>query len=185
MNFKIILTGIFVVLLVGTFSTIGMVSGLYNEQNVLKQQILAKQKNNQSEFDNMWKKIKQVSNVSDKYKNGFVESLTSYANARGSKGGGSVQNATVSINALHEAIPNLSADTYKQLNNIISSSRDRFTEQQKQLLDMEREYNTLITRFPNVVIFKVMNISEIHTKIVTSDKTDKAFETGKDNDITL
>lgn len=188
MNWKVTLVGILVILLIGGFSLGGMVADLYNQQNVLKQEILAKQKNNQSEFDNMWKKIKQISNVSDKYKDGFVEALTSYAEARSNKGAtagkGSV-NSPLAINALQEAIPNLSNETYQQLNNTIASSRDRFTEQQKQLVDMEREYNTLITSFPNVLIFKAMGISEIHTTIVTSSKTEKSFATGKDDDVEL
>ena len=186
MNFKVFFVGLLVVLTVIGFSLGGTAMDLYNQENTLKQQITAKQRNNQSEFDNMWKKIKQVSNVNDKYKEGFVEALTAYTQGRSSsKGSVKGGNTQLGLNFVHEAIPNLSQEGYKQVTNIITSSRDRFTAQQTQLLDMEREHNTLVTQMPNALFFKAMHIGEIHVTIVTSTRSEKSFATGKDDDVEL
>lgn len=166
-------------LIISIFSVVGTGIGLYNQELELRKEINAKQVENTSNFDNMWKKIKQSANVADKYKDGLKEILEVYTEGR-SEGS---ENLLMKWGA--EAVPNFDSSIYKQLNNIIVASRDDFTMNQKELIDLKREHDTLINRFPNNIYYRVLGVNEIEIKVVTSTKTDKTFETGKDDEVEL
>lgn len=152
---------------------------LINEEISLKQKIEAQQLATKTEFDNMKKKILQNNQVSDKYKNALIEVLTAYTEGR------QVEGEQLMMKWSNEAVPTLSPDLYKQLCNIITSSRDKFTIEQKQLLDMQREYNILIQRFPNNIIFSMAGKEPIEVVIITSTSTENAYSTGKEDDLKL
>lgn len=179
MKAKYVGIAILVFLIVSTFSVIGTGIGLYNQEMQLRKQITAKQTENTSNFDNMWKKIKQSANVADKYKDGLKEVLAVYTEGR-TEGS---ENMLMKWGA--EAVPNFDSSIYKQLNNIIVASRDDFTMNQKELIDLKREHDTLINKFPNVIYYRIMGVNEIDIKVVTSSKTETTFETGKDDEVEL
>jgi len=159
----------------------GSVIGTFNQEVSLRTTIEAKQKDNTSEFDNMWKKISQVAQVTEAQKNAVKEIIVGYASARsqGKNEEGSF------INALHEAIPNVDTKAWANLQNIIVGSRDSFTMRQKELLDLSREHNKLLRTFPSNIVLGMLGKKEINITIVTSSKTEKTFETGKDDDVEL
>ena len=74
--------GVLAVLVVLGGSLISTGVGLYNQEVALKNQIEAKQTENKANFDNMWKKIKQTTNVSEEYKSGLVEVVKAYTEGR-------------------------------------------------------------------------------------------------------
>ncbi len=176
---KTILTAILVILAVILFGIIGRGIDLYNYEIQLRNKIEAKQVENTSNFDNMWKKIKQAANVSDKYKDGFKEIVEVYTTGRKDNS----SNMLMKWGA--EAIPNFDSSIYKQLNNIIVSSRDDFNLNQKELIDLKRQHDTLLTSFPNNLYFTVLKVDKIKINIVTSTQTEKVFETGKDDEVEL
>lgn len=178
-TFKYIFVGLLVFVLVSVISIGCWAIDLKNAEIALKQRIEAQQTANKAEFDNMKKKILQNNQVSDKYKQGLIDVLTAYTEGR------KVDGEQLMMKWSNEAVPVLSPELYKQLSNIIVSSRDKFTIQQKQLLDLQREYNTLISTFPNSIIFTLTGIDKIEVIVITSTDADKAFETGKDDDIKL
>ncbi|TRZ79944.1 hypothetical protein D4R86_05155 [bacterium] len=159
----------------------GMIIGTFNTEVALRTTIEQKQIDNTSEFDNMWKKISQVAQVTEGQKEALKEILVGYANARsqGRDGSGSF------INAIHEAIPNVDTTTFNNLQNIIVGSRDSFTMRQKELLDLKREHDKLLRTFPSNVILGMFGRKEIDITIVTSSRTEKTFETGKDDDVRI
>lgn len=179
MNLKTILVGLVVLLLTVGFTLGGNVVNLYNQEITLRNQILAKQQENQTDFDNMWKKIKQVSNVSDKYKEGFAEILTAYTSGRKS------DSKNMMMQWGNEAVPNFDNSMLKELNNVIVSSRDDFTVSQKQLIDLNRTHDNLLDTFPNNIIFRMLGVKKIDIKVVTSTRTGNSFKTGKDDDVSL
>lgn len=152
-----------------------------NQEATLRTTIEAKQKDNTSEFDNMWKKISQVAQVTEGQKEALKEILVGYAEARsqGRDGSGSF------INALHEAIPNVDTSTFNNLQNIIVGSRDAWTMRQKELVDLSREHTKLLRVFPSNLILSILGRKTIDITIVTSSRTEKTFETGKDDDVTV
>lgn len=176
---KEFVVGLLVVVGLFGFCLFGKGVSVYNTHISLKTQIEAKQKANETIFDNMWKKISQTTQVSDKYKDGFKEVLIAYTTGR-SKG-----DSQLLMDWTKEAIPAFDSSIYKQINNVITSSRDDFTKNQEILIDLSRQHNQFIQRFPNNLFCGVLNIKPIEIKVVTSTKTEQTFETGKEDDIKL
>jgi hypothetical protein len=153
------------------------VIGLNNQAVILATTMEQKQRDNKSEYDNMWKKISQVAQVTDAQKNALKDIFTSYAEARNN---GSDNQIMTWIN---ESVPTVDTTTFNNLQNIIVGSRDAFTFRQKELLDLKRAHDTLLRTFPSNLILKFLGHKEIDVTIVTSSKTEKSFETGKDDDV--
>ena len=153
--------------------------GFYNTHITLKNQIEAKQKENEVVFDTMWKKINQTVQVADKYKDGLKLILTAYTDGR-NKG-----NNQLIMDWTKEAVPNFDSSVYKQLNNIIVGSREDFSKNQSILIDLSRQHNQFIQTFPNNLFANILNIKPIEIQIITSTNTQKTFETGLENEIGL
>jgi hypothetical protein len=154
--------------------------GTYNGAATLKNQYTSKVSANEASFDNMWKKIQQTSQVPDAQKNALREIFEGYAAARtGVGGGGSV------MNWIKEAIPSVDVSIYKDLMNIITSSRDEWTRNQVELVSIANEYNKMLAVFPSNVLLKMLGFERIEPKIITSTRTENAFKTGKDDDVEL
>lgn len=152
----------------------------YNQAARLRNLAEAKTLDNTSEFDNMWKKISQVSQVTTAQKNALKEIFEGYAAARtGSGGGGEV------MKWIKESVPNVDTSTFNNLQNIITGSRDSWTNRQKELIDIARQYNQMLATFPDGPFLRMFGFEKIVPKVVTSSRTDKAFETGKDDDVKL
>jgi len=156
------------------------VVGTYNSEASLKVTYDAKLKDNNSQFDNMWKKIQQTAQVTNEQKNALKDIFTSYAQARtGTGDGGSLAKWT------QESVPNVDTTTFKNLQNIITSSRDSWTENQRELIDLSRQYNQPLQTFPSNVILRCFGFTHLDPTIVTSTRTDNAFKSGKDDDTSL
>ena len=176
---KYTLIGILVLVILFGFGIFSKGVGLYNQEINLKKKIEAKQDENKAIFDNTWKKIKQATNVTDKYKEGFAEVLKAYTSGR------EVESEQLLVNWTKEAVPNFDSSLYKQLMNIIVSSRDDFTLNQKQLIDLNREHDVLLETFPNNLFYHFLGAKKINITVVTSTKSEEAFETGKEDNIEL
>lgn len=177
----IITLGIVGVLVVAIVYLVAVVIGMSNKEVTLRTTMEQKQTDNKNEFDNMWKKISQSVQVTDKQKDALKEIFVGYAQARSSgKEGGSF------INAVTEAIPNVDTKVWANLQNIIIGSRDAFTMRQKELLDLQREHKLLLRTFPSGwILTSFLGRKEFEVTIVTSTKTDETFKTGKDDDVKL
>ncbi len=163
-----------IVFLVGFFTYIGY----SNEEIGLRNLITSKLQDNQSEYDNLWKKIKQVAAVTKKDRDSLMKIFVEHANARsGSGSGGAV------MKWVQESVPNISSETFKNLQNTIVSSRDAWTMRQKELIDFKREHDNILDKFPGSFILS--GRQKIEITVITSDKTEKVFESGKDNDVDL
>jgi hypothetical protein len=157
-----------------------MFISISNREARLRNAINAKQKDNTSEFDNMWKKIQQVAEVPQAKMASLKDIFVSYAQARGANtSGGSL------ATWVKESVPNVSDTTFENLMNIITASRDSWTQRQKELIDLSREHNNMLTTFPSGAVCSILGRQPIDITIVTSTRTDKAFQTGKDDDVQL
>ena len=176
---KEFLIGFLIVVVLGGVCIFSKGVSVYNTHIDLKNQIEAKQKANEAIFDNTWKKINQTVQISDKYKDGLKEVLLAYTSGR-SKG-----DSQLLMDWTKEAVPTFDSSIYKQINNVITSSRDDFTKNQEILIDLSRQHQQFIQKFPNNVFCAILGIKEIEIKVVTSSKTEEAFNTGKEDDIKL
>lgn len=155
--------------------------GTYNRANSLLNTYEAKLKANTASFDNMFKTIDQSSQVTNKQKDALKEIFTSYASARTT--GGSQDGSLMKW--VQESIPNVDVSVYKTLMNTITSARESWTMRQLELVDIAREYNLLLSQFPTNVLLNSLGFKKLDPKVVTSSRTDKAFETGRDDDTKL
>ena len=176
---KEFLIGFLIVVVLGGVCIFSKGVSVYNTHIDLKNQIEAKQKANETIFDNTWKKINPTVQVSDKYKDGLKEVLLAYTSGR-SKG-----DSQLLMDWTKEAVPTFDSSIYKQINNVITSSRDDFTKNQEILIDLSRQHQQFIQKFPNNVFCAILGIKEIEIKVITSSKTEEAFNTGKEDDIKL
>jgi hypothetical protein len=148
-----------------------------NTEVSLRTLIEAKQLDNTSEYDNMWKKISQVAQVTNAQKDSLKEIFVSYAEARTSDGGGSI------AKWIQESVPNVDTTIFNNLQNIITGSRDSWTQRQKELIDIHREHTQLMRKFPSSMILSFMGRKEIEIKVITSTRTTEVFENEKDDNV--
>jgi hypothetical protein len=131
-------------------------------------------------MDKMWKNISQTAQVTEEQKRALMEIFNGYATARAGTG----DNGSL-MRWVQESVPNVDQSVYRNLQNIILAERDGFARRQKEILDFKREHDNLIDTFPNNMFAAVLGRAKINVIIVTSDRTEKAFESGKDNDVNL
>ena len=155
--------------------------GTLNKENRLRNLVESKQKDNTSEFDNMWKKIQQAAQVPAEKRDALVAIFNGYAAAR--TGTGTGDKAPI-MNWIKESVPNINGDlnVYDNLMNIITASRDSWTMRQKELIEFNNQHNTPFGAFPDGVVLWVFGRKKTEITIVTSSRTEKAFATGKDDE---
>jgi hypothetical protein len=92
------------------------------------------------------------------------------------------------FNWIQEHNPNLDASIYKKIQELVESGRNSFEQDQKMLLDKKREYQNYLETFPNNLLAGALRFPRLDMSkydIVTSERTEKAFETKKDEPIKL
>lgn len=144
-----------------------------NSEIRLRNALTAKQRDNQSELDNLQKKITQAAQITTAQTKALLEIIVGNAQARTQKGG-------TLATLVHEAVPNVDVKVFQNLQNIVTAGRDSWTMRQKEILDLKREHDNVRTVAPGSWV--VGGRPEIQVVIVTSDRAEEAFKTGKDND---
>jgi len=178
---SLIVVGALIGLLVLTAVIFGtMAVSFHNKEVRLRNLITAKQTDNKSEMDAMWKIIDQNAQVTVLQKNALMDIFNGYAEART----GNDSSASL-MKWITESVPNVDQSTYTKLMNTITAQREGFKFRQKEILDFKREHDNLITTFPNVIFATILGRHKIDVVIVTSTRTENAFKTGKDDDTTL
>ena len=130
-----IVVGVFIFLLVfgiGCFSTINSIN---NNCVSYEAQIEAQYRQNQNNYDNMFKKILEVSQVTDKYAKDLKELFDNTMRGRYGKDGSKAM-----FQFLKEHNPTLDTQVYTKLQNIIASGRTDFMNEQKMLLDKKGKF---------------------------------------------
>jgi hypothetical protein len=151
-----------------------------NKEVSLRNLITAKQSSNKVEFDNMWKKNTESFQITQAQKDALYDIIVGNSKARAGNGnGGSL------AQLVHEAVPNLDNTTalYQQLMNTVVASRNEWTRKQNEILDMKREHDNLIDMFPSSLVCSILGRQKIDVKIVTSGRTEEAFDSGQDNQV--
>jgi len=162
------------------FSIIGVNNNCITQEATIK----AQYGQNQNNYDNMWKRIKEVAQVPSMYtedlKKVYDSAISGRYGANGSK---------AMFNWIKEHNPNFDGTLYKQVQQVIESGRLSFADDQKILLDKKRGYETYLNQFPTNVIGKNLlgfpKIELAKYDIVTSEETTTAFETKKVDEIKL
>lgn len=153
------------------------VVSVINTEVRLRNSGLAQQEVCTAFFDKMWKVINQEAQVSNQYKEAFKEIYIPLIEGRYSKGDGSL------MKWITEHNPTFDTRLYEKLMISIEAQREGFFMEQKKLVDIDREHKTFRQTIPNK--FLIGNKSDLNITIITSETTDKVYETGQENDINL
>jgi hypothetical protein len=164
---------------VAVLLVVSYVTSTNNEEVRLRNAIKAKQRDIANAYDALWKKIAQSVQATDAHRKALLEVLTTYVDARGADSGGAV------VKWIHEAAPNVPADTFRNLQNIIAGSRDTFAMRQRELLALKADHDTLLQSFPSGSILGMLGREPIDVTIITSTKAEEALKTGVDDDVNL
>lgn len=170
--------------LVGLILIIGAIIGLswvsYNNKDIdLRNQAKAQQQANQVIYDKVWKILQQKAGVLDKYSGDFKEIYNGIMNGRYQ---GDAKQSPM-FKWITESNPQFSVEMYKNLSDAIEGQRSEFAMVQKRLIDIKREHDNLRQKFPGNIF--IGGRGEIKIDIVTSTKTEKTFETGKEDNVDL
>lgn len=172
--------------------------GWYNDAVSLEQSTRAQYQNNKNEYDAFWKKVKEVAQIPEKYKEDFKDILVSETEAKFGEGGSQAM-----FQWFKDRNINFDSAVYTRLQDVIESGRNDFKRAQTELLDKQRKYNTHLQKFsgkiwsgvtdmPNVVSGELAPpkdldgdgiLTVLDYPIVTSKKTEKAFQDGEDDAI--
>lgn len=173
-----VLFGLLTVGLVLTVTVVGSLVGINNEFVALEKGLEAQYKQNQNSYDKMYKTVVETANVQERYSKDFKTTYDSMMTGRYGEGG-----SKAVFQMITESNPQLDPSVYKQLQQLIESNRESFKADQQSLLDKKRVYETKLGQFPHGFVAKFMGFPRIDLSkidIVTSERTEKTFETKKD-----
>lgn len=158
------LLGFGLVTYVSTFNTFKRTKNAYEAQVSVDKAI----------HDEMKKVIFGQAKVSERYSADFEKIYVKIMDARYKDGAGQL------MQWITESNPNLDPSLYKQLMNSIEEQRAKFTNNQKKMISLHAELRNQLETFPGN--FFLFNQDLPPLKLVTSDDTEKAFDSGVDND---
>lgn len=174
---KLGLVGVAAVLF-GVLTYAGLSVHYSNTEIDLRKEIEAQQQNSKVTFDTTWKIIKQQAQVTEQAKDSFKDIYTSIMSERyGNEG------AKAFMLWIKEENPNFDMSMYNNLMSSIEAQRKSFQVEQKMLIDLKREHDALLLKFPSN--FFVGDREQVEIMIVTSEKTEATFTSGKENDVDL
>jgi uncharacterized membrane-anchored protein YhcB (DUF1043 family) len=163
---------------------IGFILGLFlwhqrGEAIALEEQIEAQLKTNESNYDNMWKRFKEMTQVTDLQADQIKEVYDGLIQGR-------YQDQDLLFQAVQEQNPNLNGEVYTKLQNEISTARIKFDNNQKKIVDIIAEYNRLI-KHRGIVMAMITGRDAIDSDdyIILSEETNKAFDSGNADEIDL
>jgi len=166
------------VVTIAVFSVIGSNNDFVRMESGIKSQY----SQNQNNYDNMFKKFMEATQVTTMYTEDLKKVYDSAIQGRYAK------SSNVMMNFIKEHNPNFDASMYKNLQVMIESGRNTFESNQKMLLDKKMIYETSIGSFPAVFVARVLGFPKIDLAkydIVTSGQTQDAFTTKKAEAIKL
>lgn len=172
-----------VALLAVSLSIVVYVVGIKNTFVQYETGVVAQYKQNQNNYDNFWKSVKEVAQVpsmySDDLKKVYDGAIQGRYGADGSK---------AMFQFIKEHNPNFDASLYKQIQQVIEAGRNSFQAEQKSLLDKKRIYETALGTTPSGDIAKFFGFPRIDLAkfdIVTSGETTQAFESKQAGELKL
>jgi hypothetical protein len=162
---------------------VASVIGTNNDLVAKEQGIKAQYKQNQNNYDNMWKKFKEVSQVPAMYTEDLKKVYDSAIQSRYGAGGSKAM-----FQWLKEHNPQFDSAMYTKIQTVVESGRNSFQADQKMLIDKKRVYETQIGQFPTSMIASWLGFPKIDLEeydIVTSGDTEKVFKEKKANEVNL
>lgn len=167
--------GIFVFLI--AFIGISYVSAS-NKEIALRAQFNAQDTKLPTIYDNTFKVIQEQAGVSQEYEKSFKENYQAIMQGRYGVSGDKAL-----MKWIQESTPNYSTALFEKVANSVQEQRNTFTYEESKAIDIKREHDQLLNQFPSSIFVGGRPALVLH--LVTSNRTEKAFQTGKDEPINM
>lgn len=174
-----IILGIFLIVIAPLTS--GFISS-FNRETDLRTRFNQKIDERTAFYDNMWKTISQKSDIAVKNDESFKENIQIIMDGR--------RDTTSFWKWVQETNPNANyhevSILYQDLSRAVESKRDEFFMREKDLQSIKQQHDKLLMSFPTNLYLGILGKRNyLEYKPITSDRTDKVIETGKDNDVNV
>ena len=131
-------------------------------------------------YDKLWKILSQKSQIALKNDSSFQRNIAVIMDGRKDA-------PQVFMKWVQETNPNANysevSKLYADLSRTVESERDGFFMEEKMIQGVVMEHNNLVRKFPGSFYNLVFGRNSLIYKPITSDKTDRVIESGKDNDV--
>lgn len=146
-----------------------------NTEAALRLQFNAKVDNCMLVHDEMKKKVQEIGNVASDYMTGFDTMYTKIIGSRYDKGDGTL------MKWIKESNPQFDNSLYLKLANVIEAERAAFKSAQAEAVDVKREHDLMLKQVPSR--WFLGGVDTLKLTLVTGTATQKAFETGVDDEV--
>lgn len=170
-----VIIGIVSVIIVAVISVVCMMFSYQNQEVRYVNMYKAENQKIEAVYDNMWKQIKQIAEVSDKYKDSFKEIYTQIIDERYDKDNG------VLMKWITENNPQFDISLYEKLSATIEVERHRFLNAQTKIIDIVREHNNMLDVVPSKWFLSGRDYLEY--EVISSTQSKTVMETRMDDDI--
>lgn len=190
--------GILVALaLFGAFALVGGCAGVstYNGLTGQEKGVTATWRDSAVQYDTFWKKVKEVAQVPESYKDAFKDVIVASTEGR-------YKDKDPAFLMITEANPTLDPSMYIQVQRVIEAGRTDFAQTQRTLVDRQRAFDTALSTFPNNMLAGMLGFPhEVNGEFrpakdldgdgkytvldyptVTSGKTQEVFSTGREDE---
>ncbi len=150
-----------------------------NQSVELRTQASAKQDEASVVYDEMWKVFKEKGAVTEKNADAFKEAFVGMMDARYGN------DNNVMMKFVTEQNPTFNHALFEDLSRTIDAKRVRYTAIQVALRDIKREHDNLRMKLPSSIFMWILGEKEMKVVLVTSSRTAKAYETGKDDEVEM
>ncbi len=168
------------VVILGAFLLLGVivtVSGLsvVNKEVELRNSITAQQTANTASFDKMWKVLQTKAGVVGQYRDDFQAIWPEIIKGRYASG-------DTLMKWVQERNPKFDSGLYQDLMTSVEAERAQFLRDQKLLISKHQEREDLLGKPVSGFFLRTFgNSDQVEITVVTSDETQEAFETGKED----
>ena len=162
---------------------VAVVASTYNTCVTHEAAIVAQYDQNRNNYDNYFKKIKEMAQVTDMYAGDFKKIYDGVMQGRYGADGSKAM-----MQWIQENNPQLSPELYTRIQQAIEAGRNGFEADQKALIARKQAYDVYRKSFPNNFVVGLVGFPKIDLSkydIVTSAETEKAFDTKKADPIQL
>jgi len=173
----LVIAGVAIIaVLVVVFTGIGAV----NREVELRNQAVAQEKANGVIYDEVWKVLQTKACILEKFADDFK---TIYGTIMEDRYKGEQNGPGPTFKWIQEHNPNFTPEMYKDLSIAVEAYRGKFSRVQQKLIDIKREHDNLRMKIPSC--WFVGGKPELKITIVTSSKTQRVMESGKEDNIDL
>lgn len=166
----------FIVTLVTVVALGGVLSSNYNVLVDLEERLEAQHEQTRNVFASIGNEIRSQGLVVEDYQASVLQAIEAAMTGRYGASG-----AEAAILLIREQNPQMAPQVFLKLQNVISGSYARFERAQALKLDIVREYESALRRFPTSVVATLFGMPEINLaqvkKIVVSAAAKEAFQT--------